>query len=178
VDFDASTIEAAKRGQREAQGKLLTSLQDPWYRLCLSLCRDAEMARDATQETALRFLRDLPNFRQQSQLQTWSFGIAINVVREMRRSQGRSPDENRLAASRAEALTAPPMLAAIAEESSAVQGALSDLPDRQREAIVLRYFEDMPLEAVAQSMDCAVGTVKATIHQALRSLKNRLKQLN
>ena len=89
--MDASTIEAAQRGSRQAQAELLHALQDPWYRLCLGLLRDADRARDATQETALRFLKLLPRFAGNSTLSTWSMGIAINVVREMRRDVQRSP---------------------------------------------------------------------------------------
>ena len=51
------TTQQAQRGDRTAQAKLLRDLQDPWYRFCLSLLRDPDRARDATQETALRFLR-------------------------------------------------------------------------------------------------------------------------
>ena len=55
-----SSIDAARRGDRQAQGRLLRQLQDPWFRLCMSLLGDAEKSRDAVQETALRFLRALP----------------------------------------------------------------------------------------------------------------------
>src|SRR2546425_3780702 len=83
---DDATVLAARLGDRPAQARLLRWLQDPWYRLSLSLLGDVERAREATQETALRFLRQLPLFRGESQLRTWAFGIAINVAREMRRS--------------------------------------------------------------------------------------------
>src|SRR4051794_41715148 len=69
--------------------RLLRGLQDPWYRMCLGLLADADLARDAAQETAVRFLRQLPGFRGHSQLRTWSLGIALNVVREMKRRRGR-----------------------------------------------------------------------------------------
>ena len=45
------TTQQAQLGDRSAQAKLLRELQDPWYRLCLGLLRDADRARDATQET-------------------------------------------------------------------------------------------------------------------------------
>src|SRR5215212_3356518 len=80
---DPFTLEAARRGDRSACGKLLTTLQDVWYRYCLSQLRDPDLAADATQETGLRFLRQLPSFRGESQLQTWSLGIALNVTREL-----------------------------------------------------------------------------------------------
>ena len=177
--MDASTIDAARRGNREAQARLLTSLQDPWYRLSLSLLRDADLAHDATQETALRFLRELPNFRQQSQLQTWSFGIAINVARELRRKKQRAADipEARMAMAGASAAPANEM-ASQSEERDLLRQHLATLPERQREAIVLRYLEELSIDEAAAAMDCAAGTVKATIHQALRSLRAKLKQLS
>jgi RNA polymerase sigma factor (sigma-70 family) len=53
---------------------------------------------------------------------------------------------------------------------------LDDLPQRQREAIVLRYFQQLSVEETAATMQCAPGTVKATIHQTLRKLKAKLGQ--
>jgi RNA polymerase sigma-70 factor (ECF subfamily) len=171
------TVERAARGDRSAQADLLTELQDPWFRLCLSLLRgDAERACDATQETALRFLRLLPRFRGESQLRTWSFGIAINVVREMRRREIRSDtvDERRLAIDMQRVAGAPDQDAAASEEKRMLREVMQDLPERQREAIVLRFFEELSVEDAAAAMNCAPGTVKATVHQALRSLKDRL----
>ena len=75
------TTQQAQMGDRTAQAKLLRDLQDPWYRMSLSLLRDPDKARDATQETALRFLKLLPRFAGNSTLTTWSMGIVINVVR-------------------------------------------------------------------------------------------------
>src|SRR3954471_8844141 len=83
---DQSAVDAARRGDRQATGRLLRALQDAWYRMCLGLLADADLARDAAQETAVRFLRQLPGFRGDSQVRTWALGIAINVAREMRRS--------------------------------------------------------------------------------------------
>lgn len=179
--MDAATIEAARAGDREACAALLGALQDPWYRACLSLLNgDADRARDATQETAVRFLRQLPGFRGESQIRTWSLGIAINVVREMRRSRqgGPSlPDELGVADGRRPAGAAPGDAVEANERRDMLRSTLADLPDRQREAVVLRYFEDLSVEETAAAMDCAAGTVKATVHQALRRLREKLKQL-
>ncbi len=54
---------------------------------------------------------------------------------------------------------------------------LADLPERQREAVVLRFFEDLSTEQTAAVMNCAEGTVKATLHQALRKLREKLTML-
>ena len=63
------------------------------------------------------------------------------------------------------------------EEREVLRRALSDLPERQREAVVLRFFEELSVEETARAMGCAEGTVKATVHQAIRALKEKLRQL-
>ena len=47
---------------------------------------------------------------------------------------------------------------------------IARLPERQRTAVTLRYLVDLPLSDVAEAMDCAVGTVKSTLHSALLRL--------
>lgn len=175
--MDQITVEAARRGDRAAQARLLRQLQDPWFRMCMGLLDRAEDARDAVQETALRLLRQLPQFRGESSIMTWSMGIAVNVSREIRRKK--RPMQ------RFDADVEPPILsdrrvdapddhAAASEAHAVLRGALDGLPDRQREALLLRYFQHLSVEETAQAMDCAVGTVKATVHQALRSLRAKL----
>lgn len=178
--MDAATIDAARAGDREACAALLQGLQDPWYRTCLSLLGgDADRARDATQETAVRFLRQLPGFRGESQLRTWSLGIAINVVRELRRAGDRDgplPDEvGVITDGRRPGAAGPEEVAETNEWRDILRATLADLPDRQREAVVLRYFEDLSVEETAAAMECASGTVKATVHQALRKLREKLR---
>jgi RNA polymerase sigma-70 factor (ECF subfamily) len=184
---DQITVEAARRGDREAQARLLRELQDPWFRFCVSLLGNADDARDAVQETALRFLRDLSRFRGNSSITTWSMGIAINVTREMRRKRSRTmlsitsetedgesggdqPPEDKKSES-------PDDQAAQRQSSQILRSMLKDLPERQREAVVLRYFQELSVEETATAMNCAVGTVKATVHQALRALRTRMEQM-
>jgi RNA polymerase sigma-70 factor (ECF subfamily) len=169
-------VQRAARGDRAAQAALLRELQDSWFRLCLGMLGgDPEQARDATQETGLRFLQLLPRFRGESHVRTWSLGIAINVVREMRRrrSTGTPLDEEQLAATQRVA-PEPSDEADRAEQQSRLREVLRDLPERQREAVLLRFFEDLSVEETASAMECAEGTVKATVHQALRALRQRL----
>jgi RNA polymerase sigma-70 factor (ECF subfamily) len=175
--IEARTIKQAKLGSRNAQTELLTALQDRWFRFCLSFLRDAELARDATQETALRFLRQISEFREESQISTWSLGIALNVAREMRRkreilSLDRDPREE---ASGGEA--SPADSAAMVESRNVLRTEIAKLPERQREAVTFRYLEDLSTSETAEAMQCSEGTVKATLHQALRALRGKLKQL-
>jgi RNA polymerase sigma-70 factor (ECF subfamily) len=176
---DHATVSQARRGDRQAMAALLHALQDPWYRMCLSLLADPDLAREATQETAVRFLRQLKDFRGDSRLRTWSLGICINVVREMRRARRGWDLPDRMIEPACWPDTGPmPLFAAQqSEEAGALREVLASLPDRQREAVVLRFLEELSVAQTARAMHCAPGTVKATVHQALRTLRRRLRQL-
>jgi len=116
---------------------------------------------------------------------TWSMGIAINVTREMRRKMRLVTEYDETQHSERQIAATPRVVRPLPEES-AISGesreklkeSLANLPERQREAVLLRYFEDLSVEETAAAMGCATGTVKATVHQALRALRNKLEQLS
>lgn len=177
--MDAAGIEAARRGDRAAQAQLLSALQDVWFRFCLGQLRgDRDRAADATQETAVRFLKQLSTFRGESRIETWSLSIALNVVREMRRTRSHDElDDSTSAQLAPERSSGGSSAVETSEERDLMKRTLASLPDRQREAITLRFFEELSVEETAVVMNCATGTVKATVHQALRALREKLKQL-
>lgn len=165
--FSPAMIKAAREGERAAQAALLRGMQDQWYRMVLRLLGDAENAREATQETALRFLKRLPGFEGRSEIRTWSLGIAINVAREMRRQKKREE----LISNAPTKLVGPDLQVQNREEAELVSRVIDTLPLRQREAVVLRFFERLSVEETASAMACAPGTVKALVFQALRNLR-------
>jgi RNA polymerase sigma-70 factor (ECF subfamily) len=164
-------IKAAQAGERVAQAELIRQLQDPWFRLCLGLLGNAERARDAVQESALRFLRDLARFRFESSLRTWALGIAINVSREMRRRRSWPTMEAAMEPAADDGAVSDRL--ELLEESGKLRQMLAALPERQREALILRFFEEMSVEETARAMNAATGTIKATVHQAIRSLRKK-----
>ena len=181
--MDDPTLEAARRGDRDALALLLRSLQDVWYRMSLSLLSDPDLAQDAVQETAIRFMKQLPGFRGESQLKTWSLGICLNVAREIRRwARGRglrgpgSLEDGPEVEGKSDDGELPVEALVRGEQIEAIRAVLGTLPERQREAVVLRFFEEMSVEQTAAAMNCATGTVKATVHQALRTMRKKLEQ--
>ena len=174
---DPRTLRRARAGQRKAQAELIRGLQDPWYRCCLAMLGNVDAASDAVQETAMRFIENLPRFRGESQLRTWSLGIALNVCREVRRTQSSQPGSLCDQHDAESAPTASPDAMAIAgEQRTRLHVLLDQLAPRQREAIILRYFEQLTVDQAAEAMGCAPGTVKATVAQAIDRLKELWSQ--
>jgi RNA polymerase sigma-70 factor (ECF subfamily) len=139
----------------------------------MGLLHNPDLAADATQETALRFLKQLPTFRGQSELKTWSLGIALNVTRELKRKRQFTSDPDEMTPP-VDPHDEPLDEMDLGEQRDRVRELLKHLSDRQREVVTLRFFENLSTDETAAAMDCAAGTVKATLHQALRALRHRL----
>ena len=172
--LDDKTIQAARVGRRDAQAVVLQEMQDVWFRFALGLLGREADAHDATQETALRVLKAIGTFDGRSTFKTWSIGIALNVVRETRRKRGPTIAGDEIEPLTKPSTDSPIQSASRAEDVARLRLLLADLPERQREAVMLRYFEDCSLEETAAHMGIAIGTVKACVHQALNALKQMM----
>lgn len=131
---------------------------------------DRAAAEEAAQEALTRALRRWRHVRALDRPAGWLYVVAMNHVRDRWRREHREPrwkDE-------LDTTTVDP--AGGVATAVSVRDAITTLPPRQREAVVLRYLADLPLADVAEAMGCAVGTVKATLHQALSSLRVELEE--
>jgi RNA polymerase sigma-70 factor (ECF subfamily) len=131
---------------------------------------DRSAAEDATQEALTRALRRWRHVQRLDRPAAWLYVVAMNHVRDGWRRDRREPRWE------AELESPTPDPTGGVTTTLSVRDAITTLPARQREAVVLRYLADLPLADVAEAMGCAVGTVKATLHQALASLRVELKE--
>ncbi len=132
---------------------------------------DRDLARDATQEAFARALRQWRKVRDMDRPDGWVYVVAMNQLRDhWRKGERRRERAPELSDGAADNTTA------IATRLS-VREAIATLPARQREAVVLRYLADLSLADVADAMGCAIGTVKATLHQAMQSMRVELDDL-
>lgn len=128
---------------------------------------DRELAEDAAQEGFARALAHWATVSTKDRPTTWVYVVAMNRARDHLRHIARRP------------APAPP--AGLGDPAGAVatavtvRAAIADLTPRQRQAVVLRYLADLTVQEMAVAMGCAVGTVKSTLHGALRSLRVELR---
>jgi len=166
---------AGGRGEREAFGKLAAVLQDDLFRFALAQGLRRPDAAEAVQEAFLRAYRRRGNWQADGDAVAWIYGIAMNVVRELRRKCGRerlglAVDEPDLAGGDAgRSLDAETLLR--------VARAIEMLPSRQREAVGCRFLKQMSVRDTAAAMGCAEGTVKATVWAAIGNLRKAMRRL-
>jgi RNA polymerase sigma-70 factor (ECF subfamily) len=127
---------------------------------------DADLARELAQDALVRLVERGPEVVAMERPDAWVLRVAFNLARSRLRRLG--------AERRAHARSGPaPAEAAPVDVAGAVavRRALADLPSRQRQAVVLRFYGDLPLAEVATAMGCRPGTVKAHLHQAVDALR-------
>ena len=124
-------------------------------------------ALDLTEEAFIRAMKAYPRFRGDAEPFTWLYRIALNVLKKRHRKSARRAElwqdhQDREPAPTADVRTAE---RAILEEERAalVRQAIAELPPAFREAITLRYIDEMSYEGIADAIGCSIGTVKSRI---------------
>jgi RNA polymerase sigma-70 factor, ECF subfamily len=126
---------------------------------------DRGRAEDLAQEAFARAFRRWKVVSVMERPVTWVYVVALNAERKRWRREERVSSR----VDRADAVVADP--AGGVTTAVVVRDALARLAPRQRCAVALRYLADLRIAEVAEVMGCAEGTVKATLHQALRNLR-------
>ncbi len=145
--LDQALLQAGREGDQAALERLLGRYEDDLLRLCRSILLNPGEAEDAVQETFLRFLRTLPNYRGEAKVKTWLFQIAINLCRDWRRQhtrQGRDqtvPLDERLDTASFATVQHQPSPEAATVSRLTIQAALEALSPRQRTLLILREQE-------------------------------------
>jgi RNA polymerase sigma-70 factor (ECF subfamily) len=184
---ETELVTELQAGSETAFGWVVTHYHAPVYSLILGMLGDTSDAADASQEVFLKAFKGIRSFRQGSSLKTWLYRIAIREALNHRRWFKRhlqknisidAEPEKGTAPIEIEDLSATPFDQLAAHEIQvAVQGALQQVPEVFRSAVILRDLEGLSYEEVAEVLDCSVGTVKSRILRGRRALKEILEPL-
>lgn len=145
--------------------QLLTRHYEKYYRLAYSYLHNQEDALDAVQESAYRAIRDCGKVKERQYLSTWIYRIVINVSLDMLRKQRKETP--------VEELPEIPVEDSYCESS--ITELLEQLDDKSKTVILLRYFEDLKLEDIAEIIGENLNTVKARLYRALKKLRLSLE---
>ena len=184
---EAELVHELQAGSETAFDWLVTHYHAPVYNLILGMLGDTSDAADGTQEVFLKAFRGIRQFRQGSSLKTWLYRIAIREALNQKRwfkrhlqknvSIDAEPEEGQLRLEIPDASGTPFEQLASHEIQDAVRGALQEVPEAFRSAVILRDLEGLSYEEVAEVLDCSVGTVKSRILRGRRALKEILEPM-
>lgn len=180
---DEALVRAAQHGDLDAYNRLVRTYERQAYAVALRLMRQPELAEDVTQDAFIQAYRALDTFRGGS-FRAWLMRIVTNrcydVLRSATRRAADSLDDQMFeAAPHWSSIAAPddPVGRAIeAELGRLLEGALADLPDDQRLAVVLCDMQGYTYEEAAESMGVAIGTVKSRLSRARSALRAVIRE--
>jgi RNA polymerase sigma-70 factor (ECF subfamily) len=180
---DRELMERLARGDRDALAPLMERHHRRLYRIALSYLRNADDALDAVQEVFVKAYVNAARWDARSEVGPWLTRIAINQsIDGYRRGRRRQAAEEPLELEGHERPLpaedpSPERRAMGAEISARIGSALKGLPEKQRAVFVLRHYEQLSLEEIADSMGMSLGTVKSSLHRAVHRLRDRLQEV-
>ena len=171
----AKVLEAMGQiGNRALFETLAKANLDSITRIATRLTGNQDLAEELVQETMLRAVRNWESFRHESEFKTWLYRILINVFRDSLRQKPKvdfvevDPNQHRSKVYSAESK------AEAQELSEIVAGLIAQLPQRQREVLVLTTYESLTNEQIAAALNINVANVHANLSTARKKLKEWL----
>lgn len=163
----------AASGDRRAYERLYRAHVGKVYSLCARMCGSRERAEELTQDVFVRAWEKLPQFRGESQFSTWLHRLAVNVVLNARKSDGRhrarqGDDEG----DDMDAYVAPRQAAPGIRMD--LEAAIAGLPRGARTVFVMHDVEGYKHEEIAEHLGVTVGGSKAQLHRARMLLREAL----
>lgn len=178
-------IALACDGDHRAFHELMGIYRERIYQTCWSLTRNSEDASDVMQDVFLRVYAALGSFKGKSKFGTWLHRITLNTALDFLRKEARhkskrvyNEDENDLQLQDQFRSEAPKQRDSVfySELQSVINVAIEQLPRRQKEVFVLRYYQSLDIKEIAEVTKCAEGSVKRHLHRAQLRLREIMRE--
>lgn len=189
MNTDESLIEAHCMGDQKAFGEIVNRYGDSVLGYLTKMTGDKEQAEDLFQETFRRVHEKSHTFKG-SEFKSWLFKIATNVTYDGFRKKHRRESivksvsfnndtdcDDPISSVAADNSSNPSIATAKAEQVEQVRHAVESLPEKQKAALVLTYYQQLSYREAALALDCSIGTVKTQMFRALKTLAQKLPEV-
>ena len=169
-------VEQCRQGQTRAFAEIVKTLQPGLLGFLFRMTQDRELAEDLGQEAFLRAFRQIHRYNgKKAAFPTWLFTLARNLcLDELRKHRPKWASLEEAAEIEQKGVLAPDGEAGERELERRIAHAVAELEPVYREVFVLREYENLSLEEVAEIIDCPLGTVKSRLHRARTLLQEEL----
>jgi RNA polymerase sigma-70 factor (ECF subfamily) len=176
--IEEAVIEAGKQGDHDAFAALFEAHKDRVYSIALRFSGDPAAAMDIAQDTFLKLLSAIKDFRGEASFDSWVYRLVVNSCLDQKRRTRRwvPAVEDFLSALRASGESVLQRMLR-AEMQHGVQQVVATLPPEQRIVVILRYTEALSYDEIGEILGCPPGTVASRLNRAHKVLERRLSHM-
>jgi len=176
---DATLVSQARTGNAPAFEELVRRYRNDVFALSFHFVRNREDAWDISQEVFVKAYKSLRRFRGDASFKTWLMRIAANHCKDQlkKRRLKTVPFDEAIATEAPSAVPGPGQRVEALELGEAIERAVDGLSAKHRMAFVLREYEGLSYEEMAQVMGCSLGTVMSRLHHARKNLQHALVRM-
>ena len=172
---ETELVTRAQSGDRNAFSELVRTHSQGVLNVIYRMCGNMQVAEDAAQEAFIQAWLRLPSYRSQASLRNWLYRIAVNSAIDMLRKEKRILPGAVEDLNLANLEPGPESIVASSERTEVVQDAVLALPDASRAVLVLREFEGLSYQEIADALEIPVGTVMSRLNYARKLLREKLE---
>jgi RNA polymerase sigma-70 factor (ECF subfamily) len=178
---DEELVEACQSGEASAFDILVARWEDRIRGAAYRFLGSDEEARDVAQEAFLKAYQAIGTFKKEARFSSWLYQIATNLCRDrLRRRKTRATVSLEALEESGPVMveTRPGAHERLLEWdlARAVRRAIDELPEEQREVVILKEYQDLTFLEIAQALDVPVSTVKTRLYRGLGQLRLRLER--
>jgi RNA polymerase sigma factor (sigma-70 family) len=183
---DFSLVERAKFGEQKAYAELMQRYKDSIFFMVLKMVNNKDDAMDITVTTFAKAFENLEKYRPEFAFSTWLFRIATNGSIDFIRKKklattsidglgGGDNNEDRVFEIKSDSLN-PEETSIKKQQTEQLKEIIDKLPPRYKTLIILRYFDELSYEEIAEQLSLPLGTVKAQLFRGRDLLSNVLSK--
>ena len=169
---DRDLIVRAQQGDRQAFAELVTRHQAGVVGLAYRMCGDLRLAEDASQEAFVRVWQNLNSYKPQYAFRSWLYRIAANAALDALRRERPAAELDPL--SLADPGTGPEQTAEEGQRAAQVRRTIAQLSPPLRMVLILREYQELTYQEIADALDIPVGTVMSRLNSARALLRKEL----
>lgn len=174
---DDRIIERVLKGERDHYAHLIDRYKGPIFNLAYRMTGTREDANDLAQETFVRAYENLKRFDRNRSFSTWLYTIGLNIVRNyLKREKRIKKTHNALCDGEGEKgnPSDPEQVLSAQQKTRKLEKYLKTLPEEQKEAIMLKYYQGLMFEDVAEIMGISLSAAKMRVYRGLEKLRTMM----
>ena len=165
---EVETIKKAMIGDARSLEILIEKYYGSIYAFCCRRVGDESIGAEICQESFLRMVQNLPKYNERGYFKSWLFAIASNCCIDALRKHKQTAELSDMIVDNTQDFESG------ISNSILIKSALSQLPDFQAEAVILRYYHDFSIKDIAKAQHIPLATAKTRLHRSLKKLQKIL----